>query len=81
MKVITNFQDAVHDTAINYHRKLREKAIRKSELDEIKGIGEVKKRQLLTQFGSVEKIKNASIDDLKKIKGLNDEIIKRLKEL
>ena len=41
----------------------------------------MKKRQLLTQFGSVEKIKNASIDDLKKIKGLNDEIIKRLKEL
>ena len=81
MKVVTNFQGAVHDTAINYHRKLREKAIRKSELDEIKGIGEVKKRQLLTQFGSVEKIKNASIDDLKKIKGLNDEIIKRLKEL
>ena len=47
MNLITKFQDTVHDTAISYHRKLREKEITKSELDNVKGIGEVKKRELL----------------------------------
>ena len=41
------FQDTVHDTAISYHRKLREKAVTKSELDDIPGIGEVKKKALV----------------------------------
>ena len=56
MKAITNFQDTVHDTAISYHRKLREQAVTKSELDNIPGIGEAKKKILLKHFGSVEKV-------------------------
>ena len=44
MNLITKFQDTVHDTAITYHRKLRDKQMKKSELDEINGIGEVKKK-------------------------------------
>ena len=73
-KVITLFQDTVHDTAISYHRKLRDKAITKSELDNIKGIGEAKKKALLKHFGSVEKIKNASIEELMKVKGITNEL-------
>ena len=69
-KLITLFQDKVHDTAISYHRKLRDKALTKSELDSIKGIGEAKKKALLKKFGSVEKIKNASIEELMEIKGI-----------
>ena len=69
-KLITLFQDTVHDTAISYHRKLRDKALTKSELDSIKGIGEAKKKALLKKFGSVEKIKNASIEELMEIKGI-----------
>lgn len=42
--LITKFQDTVHDTAITYHRKLREKEITKSELDNIQGIGETKNK-------------------------------------
>ena len=79
--LITRFQDTVHDTAITYHRKVREKAITKSELDEIKGIGEAKKQELLKHFGSVAKIKQASVDELKQVKGISEkianEIIKR----
>ena len=82
-KLITLFQDTVHDTAISYHRKLRDKAISKSELDNIKGIGEAKKKALLKHFGSVEKIKKASIEELTKVKGINEElaeeIIKKLR--
>ena len=80
MNVITKFQDTVHDTAITYHRKIRDKEITKSELDEISGIGEVKKKALLKHFGSVEKIKKASIEELMQIKGINQELANKLKE-
>jgi 5'-3' exonuclease len=59
MHLITHFQDTVNDTAIEYHRKLRDKEITKSRLDNIEGIGEVRKKELLKRFGSVEKIKQA----------------------
>ena len=78
--LITVFQDTVHDTAITYHRKLRDKALTSSELDEIEGIGEVKKKELLKTFGSVEKIRNASIDEITKIKGINKELVTKIKE-
>ncbi len=81
MNLITHFQDTVHDTAITYHRKLRNKSVIKSELDEIKGIGKVKKQALLKEFGSVEKIKQASVDELMKVKGINEEIAKKLKRI
>ena len=81
MKLITRFQDTVHDTAITYHRKLRNKSITKSELDNINGIGEVKKKALLKEFGSIENIKKADIKDLLKIKGMTEELAKRVKQL
>ena len=59
MNTITMFQDTVHDTAIGYHKKLRDAAITKSELDEITGIGTMKKTSLLKNFGSVEKNKRS----------------------
>ena len=79
MNLITQFQDTVHDTAISYHRKLRDKAITKSELDDIQGIGKVKKQALLKKFGSVEKIKQASIEELMEVKGINKELAEKLK--
>lgn len=81
MNLITRFQDTVHDTAINYHRKLREKAITKSELDEIKGIGEVKKKELLKHFGSVDKIKKASKEELMHVKGITEKIAEEVKQM
>ena len=77
-KLITLFQDTVHDTAISYHRKLRDKSISKSELDNIKGIGEKKKKALLKEFGSVEKIKKAKIQDLVKVKGINLDLAEKI---
>ena len=80
MNLITRFQDTVHDTAISYHRKLRDKQMSKSELDDIPGIGEVKKKALLKQFGSVEKIKKASIEELTKVPGINENLAKKILE-
>lgn len=78
MNVITKFQDTVHDTAISYHRKIRDKEMTKSELDEITGIGDVKKQDLLKHFGSVEKIKEASIEELVQVKGISEAIAKKI---
>ena len=80
MNLITNFQDTVHDTAIGYHRKLRDKEVTKSELDDIDGIGEVKKRELLKKFGSTKQIADADILEISKVKGINEELARKIKE-
>lgn len=78
--LITKFQDTVHDTAIEYHRKLRDKEIEKSKLDDIKGIGDKKKKELLKKFKTINGIKDANLDELTKIKGITEELAKKLKE-
>ncbi len=80
MNAITNFQDIVHDTAINYHRKLRDESIKKSVLDDISGIGEKRKQDLLKAFGSVEKIKEAEIEEICKINGITKTLAEKIKE-
>ena len=80
MKAITNFQDCVHNTAIEYHRKVRSKEVTKSLLDNIDGIGEVRKTELLKRFGSVEKILNASDDEISQINGINKKMAQKIKE-
>lgn len=77
---ITNLQNEVHNTAIEYHRKLREKEMTKSELDDIEGIGKTKREALLKEFGTIEKIKSASIEDLTKVKGINKELAEKVKK-
>ena len=77
--LITKFQDTVHDTAITYHRKVREKEITKSELDNITGIGEVKKKALLRHFGSVAKIKEASVEELVEVDGINEKLAEEIR--
>ncbi len=81
MKLITLFQDTVHETAIGYHKKLRDKEVTKSALDEIEGIGPAKKKALLIKFGSVEEMSKASIEELMGVKGISKEIAEKIKEL
>ena len=78
---ITNLQNEVHNTAIEYHRKLRDKEMTKSKLDEIEGIGEKRKTELLKKFGTVDNIINSDIDELIKIPGITREIAEKIKEL
>lgn len=68
-KLVTFIQDEVHKTAIEYHRKLHGKI--ESELDKISGIGEKRRKALLTNFGSVDKIKEADIDELLNVKEMD----------
>ena len=76
---ITNLQNEVHNTAIEYHRKLREKGMTKSVLDDIEGIGKAKRDALINKFGSVDKIKVASVEELVEVKGINRELAERIK--
>ena len=67
LKIFQRVRDEAHRFGITYHRKLRSKRIISSELDKIDGIGEVRRKKLLTKFGSISGIKKASIDELKEI--------------
>ncbi len=67
LKIFQRVRDEAHRFGITYHRKLRRKRIISSELDEIEGIGAIRKKKLLLKFGSVSAIKNATIDELSKI--------------
>ncbi len=77
---ITNLQDEVHNTAIEYHRKIRDKEMTKSKLDYIAGIGEKKRVALIKKFGSVSKIKEAKIEEICEISGINKTLAEKIKE-
>lgn len=79
LNTITMFQDSVHDTAIGYHKKIRDEEITKSALDRIRGIGTVKKVELLKKYGSVEKIKQAPVEEIAELRGINLELAKEIK--
>ena len=76
--LVTFLQDEVHNTAIEYHRKLRQNRVRESELDKVDGIGEKKKKALLQRFKSVRKIKEASVEELCLVDGINEELAQRI---
>jgi len=69
LKVIQHLRDEAHRFGITFHRNRRSKGQIKSELDEIKGIGEETKKALLKQFKSIKRIKSASKEEIEKIIG------------
>ncbi|MFP4697067.1 MAG: excinuclease ABC subunit UvrC [Eubacteriales bacterium] len=79
-KLLTRIQDEVHRFAIEYHRKLRSKTQVQSILDDIKGIGPVRRKALIRKFNSVENIRKATIEELEKVEGLNYKAAKAVYE-
>ena len=71
-KLITRIQDEAHRFAIEYHRSLRSKVQVHSVLDDIEGIGETRRKALMRRFKSIEKIKDASIEELKETESMNE---------
>lgn len=69
---ITSLQDEVHRFTIGYHKTLRNKRIKKSELTKIEGIGEIRAKKLLTVFGSIKRIAQASKKELELVDGMNE---------
>lgn len=77
---IGNIQEEVHRFAIEYHKKRRGKKMQQSVLDEIKGIGPVKRNALLIKFGSAEAIKNATLEQLMEVPGISLKNAENIKE-
>ncbi|GKZ03097.1 UvrABC system protein C [Paraclostridium bifermentans] len=70
-RFVASIQEEVHSYAISYHRSLRNKSLTKSVLDDIQGIGEKRKKALLSHFKGIEEIKVASFEDLLEVEGMN----------
>ena len=78
LKILQRLRDEAHRFGITYHRKLRSKRIISSVLDKVEGIGEKRKKELLKTFGSVEGIKKATFEELRKI--LPEKVVLLLQE-
>ena len=77
-RFVASIQEEVHNYAISYHRSLRNKSLTKSTLDDISGVGEKRKKALLSHFKNIEEIKNASIEELSEIDGLNKRVAQNI---
>lgn len=69
MRLLQRVRDEAHRFAIAYHRNLRRKRIRESVLDDVPGVGAKRKHELLRSFGSLKKIREASVDELAAVVG------------
>lgn len=67
--LLTNMQDEVHRFTLSYHQRLREKKFKESVLDEIENIGTKRKQKLLSNFKTINKIKDASVQELAEVIG------------
>ena len=74
--LLTRMQDEVHRYAISFHKNVRSKSLFQSILDDVEGIGPKRKKLLLRKFGSVKKLKEASLEDLQEV--LPGEVAKNL---
>jgi excinuclease ABC subunit C len=75
---IQRLRDEAHRFAISTHRAKRKKNLSKSLLDQIQGIGKLRKRALLNHFGSARAVEAASLEDLKSIEGIEDNIANKI---
>jgi len=78
--LVQRIRDEAHRFAITYHRGVRQKASVRSALDAIPGIGPKRKRALLRKFGSVQRIRQASLDDIAATPGFTRALAERVRE-
>jgi len=75
---LQRLRDEAHRFAINSHRLKRAKGIKRSLLDQIIGIGAIRKRSLLNHFGSAKAVESASFDEIKSVKGIEEKVAKKI---
>ncbi len=77
-QILVSLRDEAHRFAISYHRKLRENSSLESELDLISGLGEKRKKALLTHFQSIEALKNSTVDEIAKLPGFTKALAEKI---
>lgn len=80
LRLLQRVRDEAHRFAVSYHRQLRQKGAKASMLDEIPGVGEIKKRELMKTFGSIDALREASWDQISKAKGVGPVFARRIWE-
>ena len=75
---LQRIRDESHRFAISAHRAKRKKGISKSLLDQIEGIGSIRKRSLLNHFGSARAVESASLDEIKSVEGVEEKVAKKI---
>ena len=75
---LQRLRDEAHRFAINAHRAKRQKGIRRSLLDQINGIGSMRKRALLNHFGSAKAVESASFEEIKSVEGVEEKVAKKI---
>jgi excinuclease ABC subunit C len=75
---LQRLRDEAHRFVINAHRTKRQKGIRRSLLDQINGIGTIRKRSLLNHFGSAKAVESASFDEIKSVEGVEEKVAKKI---
>jgi excinuclease ABC subunit C len=80
LHLLMRIRDEAHRRAVTYHRKLRGKGIRASELDRIPGVGARRKRTLLKHFGDIQALSTAGLDDLLAVPGISRGLAERIME-
>jgi len=75
---LQRLRDESHRFAISAHRARRKKSISKSLLDQIEGIGFIRKRSLLNHFGSARAVESASLDEIKSVEGVEEKVAKKI---
>jgi len=78
--LLMRVRDEAHRFAITFHKKLRGKRALKSELDDIPGIGAKRKRELIKRFGSVVRLRAATVEEIAAVPGINRKLAEGLKE-
>ncbi|MNJ94759.1 UvrABC system protein C [compost metagenome] len=78
LHILAGIRDEAHRFAITYHRKLRESTSLESELDYVVGLGEKRKKTLLTHFNSIDEIRMADTEEVAKLKGFNRVLAERI---
>ncbi|MDD3538753.1 MAG: helix-hairpin-helix domain-containing protein, partial [Candidatus Caldatribacteriota bacterium] len=79
--LIQRIRDEAHRFALSYHKKLRSKIIKNSLLDFIPGIGEKKKKMLLSKFKSIEHIREVQVEELKELPGIGEKTAQKIKDI
>ena len=75
---LQRLRDESHRFAISAHRTKRRSSISKSLLDQIEGIGSMRKRALLNHFGSAREVESASLDEIKSVEGVEEKVAKKI---
>jgi len=80
LTLLRRVRDEAHRFAVTYHRKLRGKSMVVSSLDDIDGVGKIRKQRLMAHFRSVKKLKQASIMEIAEVEGISESLAVKIKQ-